>query len=59
MRCMSPPCSFTDGTDLRIIQIYGGGLQITDRYGVIRILPIIRIYRVQILKYASLTSGQG
>jgi hypothetical protein len=45
---------FTDDTDLRMIQIYGGGLQITELNGVIRILRIERIYGVQILKSASL-----
>jgi hypothetical protein len=38
----------------QMILIYGGGLQITDRYGVIRKLLMIRIYGVQILKCASL-----
>ena len=37
-----------------MVRIYGGGLQITDLHGVIRILQMIRIYRVQILKCASL-----
>jgi hypothetical protein len=32
-----------------MIQMYGGGLQITDLRGVIKILQTLRIYRVQIL----------
>jgi hypothetical protein len=41
-------------TDVQIIRIYGGGLQITDLNGVIRTLQTLRIYRVRILKCASL-----